>query len=142
MSITKEIELSPVQIRIPIQWGDMDSAKHVNNIMYLRWTESSRIAYFDAMGIGNSFQSETGPILGWHDCKYIYPLTFPDTAIVTCSAKEIKEDRIILESKIYSEVHQKLAAISLQVIIPYDYIELKKTSLPAGWKAAITDLEK
>lgn len=142
MSITEEIESSPVQIKVPVQWGDMDSAQHVNNIIYLRWTESSRIAYFGAIGIGNSFQSETGPILGWHDCKYIYPLTFPDTAIITCRAKEIKEDRIILESKIYSEKYQKLAAISLQVIIPYDYTQLKKTSLPATWKDAIDNLEK
>ena len=37
----------PVCVREPVIWGDMDAFGHVNNIVYLRYFESARIAYFD-----------------------------------------------------------------------------------------------
>ena len=70
----------PVHIEIDVQWGDMDAVQHVNNTVYLRWTESARIEYFQRLGYGVSQQEgEAGFILGWQDCKYIFPVTFPDT---------------------------------------------------------------
>lgn len=139
--ISDELDGFPVRLEIPVQWGDMDAAQHVNNIIYLRWTESSRIEYFRLMGIDDTFQSEAGPILGWHDCKYIFPLTYPDTAIVTCRVSEVRQDRIILLSHIYSMKHQRLAAISTQAIIPYDYTNFRKTAIPLMWKEAVKALE-
>ena len=40
------IRAYPVTIEFPIAWGDMDAFQHVNNVMYLRYFESARIAYF------------------------------------------------------------------------------------------------
>ena len=34
----------PVVIELPVQWGEMDAFGHVNNVVYLRWFESGRIA--------------------------------------------------------------------------------------------------
>ena len=139
--IEDEIKQCAVIFKIPVQWGDMDSARHVNNLIYFRWAESARIEYFKAIGIDTSFSSETGPILGWQDCKYIFPMTFPDVATITCKTTEIKEDRLIMESRIYSEKYDRIAAISSQVIIPYDYINLKKVEIPKSWLEAINRLE-
>lgn len=124
----------------PVHWGDMDAAKHVNNLVYLRWAESARIAFFKEMGMDTNFSSsKTGPILGWQECKYILPMTFPDNALVGIRCKEILEDRFKLECAIFSECHNRLAALSIQDIIPYDYGTLKKAAIPETWK---TELEK
>lgn len=40
----------PAKIDIDIQWGEMDAFGHVNNIVYLRYVECSRIEYFRALG--------------------------------------------------------------------------------------------
>jgi len=70
----------PVITKIPVQWGEMDAAQHVNNVIYLRWSETGRIAYFKKLGYEVSpGGNEAGFILGWQDCKYIFPVTFPDT---------------------------------------------------------------
>ena len=45
------LESFQVQVEIPVQWGDMDAAGHVNNVTYLRWCESARIAYFEKVDI-------------------------------------------------------------------------------------------
>lgn len=130
-----------VKEKYPVHWGDMDAAKHVNNLMYLRWAESARIAFFKAMGMNTSFSPEDiGPILGWQECKYIFPITFPDTVIVGVRCFEILEDRFKLECGIFSEKHNRLAAISKQDIIPYNYGALKKVALPQKWREQLEKL--
>ena len=37
----------PVTIQVPVAWGEMDAFGHVNNIVYFRYFESARIAYFE-----------------------------------------------------------------------------------------------
>jgi len=69
----------------------MDSAKHVNNLIYLKWTETSRILLFTQM-MDTSFDGKEGPILGWQDCKYIFPMTYPDTALVSTWVSEVKDE--------------------------------------------------
>ena len=133
----KEIESYPIRLDIPVQWGDMDSANHVNNLRYMRWTESSRIEFFRKFDIGVAFQRGIAPILAWQDCKYIFPLTYPDTAIVTCKVSSIEEGQFFMESKIFSEQHQRIAAISSQRIMAYDYTTLSKSKLPDEWMKGI-----
>ena len=121
----------PVYIEVNVQWGDMDAAQHVNNTVYLRWVESSRIEYFRRLGFGEKPEdNEVWFILGWQDCKYIFPVTFPDTVIVGVKATEIGQDRIMLESRVFSKSHQRLAAISNQTVVTYDYIAMQKVEVP------------
>lgn len=136
-----ELAEFPVQIKIPVQWGDMDAARHVNNIIYLRWSESARIKYFEQIQLDTSFQMGIGPIIGWQDGKYIFPITYPDTAVIGIRVEEIKKDRLIMLTHIYSEQHQRLAVISRQSIIPYDYQKLAKASIPKAWIDNINGLE-
>ena len=131
----------PITTEFTVQWGEMDAARHVNNLIYLRWAESARIIYFEKMDLPTSFTGKQGPILGWQDCKYIFPITYPDTVIVGCKVSEIKTDRFIMECHIFSKKYQRLAAISKQSIIPYDYQELCKIEIPANWIKAIQELE-
>lgn len=127
-----EIEQAPVVFEMPVLWGDMDSAKHVNNLKYLGWSETARIQLFELM-MDISFEGKEGPILGWQDCKYIFPMTYPDTAMITAQVMELKTDRFEMVSRIYSMKHSRIAAISHQSIIPYDYVNFKKIDVPKGW---------
>ena len=63
------ISNSYVTLELPVQWGDMDAAKHVNNTIYLRWTESARIEMFQKMQEGDFEFKKIVPILAWQDCK-------------------------------------------------------------------------
>jgi acyl-CoA thioester hydrolase len=134
-----DIIQAPVVVKMPVLWGDMDSAKHVNNLIYLRWTETARILLFNQL-MDTSFDGKEGPILGWQDCKYIFPMTFPDTAIVTSAVSQILEDRFIMVSNIYSQQHNRIVAISEQTIVPYDYVSLKKIDIPSAWRAKLGQL--
>ena len=132
----------PVRASFPTHWGDMDSARHVNNLVYLRWAETARVLYFEAMGMNVDFAGDvTGPILAWQDCKYIFPVTHPDTVHVGVRCKEVREDRFVLETGIFTERHGRIAAITRQDIVPYNYAELRKAALPEAWKEGIARVE-
>ena len=131
----------PSVIDLPVQWGEMDAAKHVNNSVYIRWGESARIAYFDKMNLDNSFTEQIGPILGWQDCKYIFPVTYPDTISIGVKTVEIKADRFFVECHMFSHNHQRIVAINKNSIIAYDYHNLKKAELPEEWINKISTLE-
>ena len=137
----KELENYKVITNIPVQWADMDAARHVYNLMYMRWAEAGRLLYFEKMKMDTSFSGHQGPILGWQDCKYIYPMTYPDTAIVGARLLEIRKDRLVIECAVFSQKHKRITALSRQEIIPYDYIDLKKIPLPNTWLEAIKKIE-
>ena len=125
-----------------VHWGDMDAARHVNNLVYLKWSETIRIDYFDRLGMHTGFdETAVGPILGWQDCKYLYPITYPDKVWVGLRTSEIREDRFILECAVFSKTANKLASVSHHTVIPYDYGKLSKAPMPDAWLKAIKALE-
>jgi len=136
-----EIGSAPSTVIFPIHWGEMDAAQHVNNIRYLRWAETARIEFFKEIGMDTSFSNSVGPILGWIDAKYIRPVTYPDTILITTEVKEIQSDRLVLISKIYSENQKHVVAISHQEIIPYHYAQLKKVAIPDTWIEGIRRIQ-
>ncbi len=135
----QESKSSYASIEIPVQWGDMEAAQHVNNIVYLRWMESARLPLFTKLNAGKMEFAEIGPILAWQDCKYIFPVTYPDTVVVQLDVTSLKDDGIICTGKIYSKRHNKLAAISNKTTMAYDYRQMVKSEIPDSWKKRIVD---
>ena len=132
----------PVVIEIPVAWGEMDSLKHVNNIVYFRYFESVRIAYFDKLDLW-SYMSETGvgPILASTQCKFRVPLAYPDTVSVGARISEIEDDRFLMKYAVVSHRHGKIAAEGEGLIVSYNYRELRKVPLPDEIKGRIQALE-
>jgi len=128
-----------VTIELPVQWGDMDAAKHVNNTIYLRWIESARIEMFQKMQKGEFEFKKIVPILAWQDCKYIFPITFPDSVVIKLDIIELLEDRVLCEGKIYSKRNERIAAISKSLLMAYNMQELKKHPFPETWRNSFID---
>lgn len=133
----------PVVIDVKVAWGEMDAYQHVNNIMYFRYFESARIAYLDEIDFADREKNGgIGPILGHTQCKYIRALTYPDSLYVGARTIEIREDRYIMELKIYSHKHEAIAAVGTADMVAYDYINNRKATLPDRVRANIEKLEK
>lgn len=132
------IEDFKVVAEFATHWGDEDSAQHINNLVYLRWAETVRVQYFEAIGMDASFSGDVaGPILAWQDCKYIFPMTHPDVAVVGARCIEVLEDRYIIETGIFSKQHKRIVAITKQSIVPYNYAKLCKVPLPEAWREGV-----
>jgi acyl-CoA thioester hydrolase len=132
----------PVQVKISVAWGEMDTYGHINNIYYLRYFETARIQYFLENGLIN-LKSETGlgPILAQTTCKYHKPLTYPDQIVVGAKVKSMSKSSFVMEYLIVSE-KVGVAASGEGVIVMYNYNTSQKAELPLVTKASIEETEK
>jgi acyl-CoA thioester hydrolase len=132
----------PVSLEIPLAWGEMDSYEHINNIVYFRYFESSRIHYFDKLDIkGLKEQTHIGPILAHTECKYKIPLTYPDTVIACSRIAEVRDTDFIMEYAIFSQGHQKLAAEGNGRIVMINYENNQKVAIPEELRLLIRRVE-
>jgi acyl-CoA thioester hydrolase len=133
----------PVVVEIPVAWGEMDAFGHVNNIIYFRYFETARIAYFTKLDLLN-FMNETGigPILASTQCKFRLPLSYPDTVSVGAKIVNLEADRLKMAYYVMSHKYQKMAAEGEGTIVSYDYRGNKKVSLPDAIRKRILELEK
>ena len=132
----------PVVIEIPVAWGEMDSFQHVNNIVYFRYFESARMAYFDKLDFWRYLdETGVGPILATTQCRFRLPLTYPDTVSVGARIKDIGDDRFLVEYVVVSHRHGRVAAQGDGVIVSYDYREKRKAPLPDVIRKRILAIE-
>lgn len=132
----------PVIIEFPVHWGEMDAFQHVNNIIYLRYFESGRIAYFERAGFMEYMEKRgVGPILASTACKFKFPLAYPDRVLVGTRVGEIGDDRFTMYYRAVSTRHDKIAADGEGVIVAYNYLEQRKAPLPEELRMNINRLE-
>lgn len=133
----------PVHIVLPILWGHMDAFEHVNNIMFFRFFESARIAYFEEIKFLETMtQRGIGPILAATSCKYISPLTYPDTITVGAKTVSLEDDRFDMEYIIVSKEQETVAATGDAKVVCYDYNLRKRVNLPEQIRGNILKLEQ
>jgi len=132
----------PVVVSIPVAWGEMDALQHVNNIVYFRYFETVRLAYFEKMSFMDSEQfGGIGPILAEASCKFRKPLTYPDTVWVGARVAAIERDRFTMSFLLVSEKLEKVAAEGTGVIVAYDYRAKRKAELSALARERIEAIE-
>jgi acyl-CoA thioester hydrolase len=132
----------PVVVRLPVQWGEMDAYGHVNNAVFFRYFETARIAYLERCGFVESYDTDkVGAILHSTSCRYRRPLHYPDTVLVGARAREVQPDRFTMEYRMVSLTEQEVAAEGTGVIVSFDYVARRKTTLPQHVRQLIGELE-
>lgn len=137
-----EIAKYPVVIELPVVWGEMDSYRHVNNVVYFRYFESARLEYFQRIGwFEYERQTGIGPILAATQARFRKPLTYPDTIAITARASKIEADRFTLEHVIVSRRLNVVAAEGQGTVVTYHHAEMHKVPVPDELRRRIADLE-
>jgi acyl-CoA thioester hydrolase len=131
-----------VVIAVPVQWGDQDAFQHVNNVVYFRWLESGRIAYFRRIGlIAERDDRQRGPILASTSCDFRRSVVFPDTVRVGIRATRIGRSSIALEHRIVSEEQKAIVAEGTSTAVFYDYTAGRSHPVSDDVRRAIEELE-
>ena len=133
----------PVVITLPVQWGDQDPFGHVNNVVYFRWYESARIAYFEQSGIHALLaQEQLGPILARITCDYLRQLNFPDTIQVGARVTRLGTKSFTIEHALYSQAQDAIVAKSDSVVVVFHYRQNASCPIPPEVRAQIERFEK
>src|SRR5947209_7378182 len=65
----------PVVVELPVNWGEMDAYRHVNNVVYFRYFENARLEYFRRLDwFAYEQQTGVGPILAATRATFRKPL--------------------------------------------------------------------
>jgi len=130
-------------VDLNIEWGDMDALQHVNNIEYFKYFQVARIAYFEKINSDSVFgETPISLILASTQCKFIYPLAYPDSISVGVRVDAMADQYFTMKYSVVSHKHQRLAAIGDAKVVMFDYVNNKKTSIPSEIRKTIIDLEK
>ena len=132
----------PVVVTIPVIWGDHDNFGHVNNLAYLRWSETARVEYLIRIGMWPSLPpAGIGPILASVTCNYKRPLTFPDTAYIGTKVTRIGNRSFQMQHRVVSKALNAVAAEVESTIVALDYGCNETVSVPESVRKAIEKLE-
>lgn len=132
----------PVVVELPVQWGEMDSYRHVNNAVYFRYLESARLEHFRRLD-WFTFEQETGigPILQATQARFRRPLTYPDRIAVASRIVNVGEDRFTMEHLVYSHEQQAITTEGQGTVVTFSYREGRKVPIPAELRRRIEALE-
>jgi acyl-CoA thioester hydrolase len=132
----------PVSVQLPVVWGEMDSYRHVNNVVYFRYFETARLEYFRRLD-WFEYEKETGigPILAATQARYRKPLTYPDTISVGARVSALGVDRCTMDYLLVSHQLQVVAAEGQGTIVTFHYPEQRKVPMPEELRRRIEQLE-
>src|SRR5262245_55323286 len=87
-----------------VDWADMDSFRHVNNVVYFRHFENARVEYFRRIGWW-AFMDETGigPIVASTQARFRRPVKFPDTLRAGAKVISMAADRMTIRHVLVSK---------------------------------------
>ena len=126
------------ELRIPIRWGDMDAMGHVNNTVYFRYMESTRIDWFDKIGVITNPQGQ-GPVIVNAFCNFYKQLEYPGDVLVRMFVSD--PGRTTFESWCTLERTDQpgvVYAAGGATTIWVDFPQQKAVNLPDGVRALVS----
>lgn len=133
----------PVVLESDVAWGQMDSFRHVNNVVFFHYFENSRIEYMRRIGWFELMdRTGVGPIVHSTHARFRRPLKYPDRIRVGARIISLEADRVTFEHRLLSDCWDDVAAEGQAVVVCYDYHKNGKTALPHELRERIDVLER
>lgn len=133
-----ELEQYPIVYDQKIAWGDMDAFGHVNNVIFYRYIESARLAYFDQLDI---LSEPLLTVVLSNQCHYLKPVIYPDQLKVGVRVEEIRNSAFRMKYTLYSEEQKSIVANAEAVIVCVDKTSMQKIKIPEYIVDKIKQLE-
>lgn len=116
---------------LPVQWGDQDAFGHVNNIVYFRWFESSRIDFLNDCHTDVTMKGAgIGPILASINCEFRRQLRFPDTVYVGSKVTRVGRSSADIAHAVVSREQGEIVAAGTSVVVIFNYEAQRVTRIP------------
>lgn len=132
----------PTVVTLPIQWGDHDAFGHVNNIVPLRWFETSRIRFLEDCGLGEMMTGKgLGPIVASVTCHYRRQLHYPDNVDVGACIKKIGRSSMVIGHAIVSHRQEAVAIDGETVVVFFDYDVNRPRRVPDEIRRQLEDFQ-
>jgi acyl-CoA thioester hydrolase len=126
------------EVTLDVAWGEMDALGHVNNIRYIAWAETARIALFRKLGMATLPGDPVGPILARIECDYLEPVEYPARVTVGIRAGRVGNSSITLEHEIWhADAPERIVARGKAVVVLINYATQEKIRVPDAVRDAL-----
>jgi acyl-CoA thioester hydrolase len=125
-----------------VRFGDLDAMRHLNNVVFLRYFETARIAFIRQLLPEHDPahpEDRWGLIFAECTIRYRAPVYFDQTVAVRCSVGEIR--RSAFEVVFEMTVDEKVVAEGAGWLVGYDYERESAMPLPDLLRAALASAE-
>ena len=130
-------------LSVPVRWGDADIFGHVNNVQYIRYLESGRVAYCeDALNLPLEIGMKTGWLLADIQCAFLQQVHYPENIQVYTRVSKVGNKSATILAEIYREGENEPVITSRGVMVWFDFEQQKTMSIPDEIKAKISKFEK
>jgi len=121
-----------MELKLRIDWSEMDMFGHVNNVMYAKYMQAARVNFMEKVGIIKSYEeNRIGFMVAATSILFYKPLFYPGSIRIKTTVKETKNTSFILEHDILNQENE-LCARGEDVIVYFDFNKHEKLMLTAG----------
>lgn len=129
----------PFVHRERVRFGDLDAMRHLNNVVYLRYFETARIAFIRELVPGHSPAAPEAEPWGliFAECHINYrsPVYFDEEVEIACSVGEVR--RSAFQVLFRMTVDERLAAEGYGWLVGFDYAAEKSAPLPENLRKTL-----
>ena len=132
---------SPLELKLRIDWSEMDEFSHVNNVMFFKYIQSARVNYWEKTGIYRKFKEEgIGPMVLSVNCRFIKPLYYPGELTIQTKTVFMQNTSFSFEHKIFNH-HHELVAEATDILVMFDFNTNQKHPFPNEIRLMIEEIE-
>ena len=122
-----------------VRFGDLDAMRHLNNVVFLRYFETARIAYIRRLmpqhDPAHPEQTAFGLIFAECHINYRSPVYFDEEVGVECSIGEVR--RSAFQVLFTMRAGERVVADGYGWLVGFDYGAEKASALPESFRTAL-----
>lgn len=124
----------PISYELRIDWSEIDSFGHVNNLAIMRYIQSTRVYVMEHVGM-MQYHTDNGhgPILASTSCQFKKQLYYPGRVVVHARFDHIKTTSFHISYALFDDAGD-LAAEAQDVLVMFDFDKNTKCPIPAEFR--------
>jgi acyl-CoA thioester hydrolase len=123
-----------------VRFGDLDAMRHLNNVVFLRYYETARIAFLRELAPdhdpANPEAGAFGLIFAECQIKYRAPAYFDEVVAIHCTIGDVRRSSFRVPFRML--VGDRLIAEGDGVLVGYDYEGRRAAPLPDALRERLT----
>jgi len=126
------------QLPVRVVFRDVDYYRHVNNAVYITWTETARIDYCKVV-FDRPLGAKTNVIMASQTFNYEKQVEYDERLVIGCRCSRIGNKSLDLIYEIYRGDERVGHGVS--ILVAFDYAANASTTVPEEWRRKICDYE-
>ena len=130
-------------LELPVRWGDADVYGHINNVSFVRYVESGRVAYVDdVMKLSLTANMDAAWVLADIQCSFLQQVEYPTLLEICTRVKKLGTKSITLETGLYRQGESEPVLTSVAVMVWFDFKAQKAAAIPVDQRETMKAYEK